>query len=92
MNPSGLMNCMSIRKAPLDKKQEELNEYIYDIRELHRLFNGVDRYSVPEEIKKSMRESLEKELREIKNAMYDIIESITLPQIELTKEDKGNEP
>jgi hypothetical protein len=78
MNPSGLMSCMSNRKAPLDKKQEELNEHFDSIRELERRFNTVDKFNVSDEIKNAMRDSTKAELQEIRNEMYDLIDSISL--------------
>jgi hypothetical protein len=76
MNPNGLMSCMSIRKAPLDKKQEDMNEFFDSVRELQHRFDMVDRYNVSDEIKEAIKESLKQELQEIKNEMYSLIESI----------------
>jgi Fe-S cluster biogenesis protein NfuA len=86
MNPRGFLNCMSNWKTPLETKENEMKELFDEIKELKNRFDLIKRFNVSGEIKAAMSDSLQEELKEVKNVMYDLIESIALPKFELPTE------
>jgi uncharacterized coiled-coil DUF342 family protein len=79
MRPDGLMNCMSERKRLLQEKESEMNSCFRAIEKVKEKLDIIDSFTkVSIEVKSAMRDSLERELKEIKNDMYELVESIEL--------------